>query len=280
MTEKAISEWLMENLVNASIRAGAAAMDIYRSREPIDVSLKSDKSPLTEADRMAHKTIKEYLGATRIPILSEEGREMLYDERRNWELFWLVDPLDGTHEFIERTDEFTINIALMYNKKCVGAAIYVPCTKKLYIASRDTGASLCCDVEPSHDAAYTFEQIQNASQSLPLKRAERKAPIVAISRLHNTPETFTHIESLREKHPDLTIVEQGSSFKFCMLAEGSADYYIRTSTTYEWDTAAGELILAEAGGETRSFPDGEAILYNKENLENPWFTARSPLCTL
>ncbi len=276
MTEKAIGEWLMENMVNAAVKAGAAAMDIYQSVGPIDVELKSDKSPLTEADRVAHNSIKESLGATRIPILSEEGRQMRYEERCNWELFWLVDPLDGTHEFIERTDEFTINIALMSNNQCVGAALYVPCHQKLYLAARGKGAYLCCGIAPSSDADYNYQDILNISQSLPLSTESRSVPIVAISRLHNTPETFEHIDRIKQSHPNLEVIEQGSSYKFCMLAEGSADYYVRTSTTYEWDTAAGELILSEAGGGVQAIPSGEGFLYNKEQLENPWFTAYSP----
>ncbi len=277
MIEKDVAEWLIESMANAAIVAGAATMQVYRSVGPIDVSLKSDKTPLTEADRAAHNIIKESLGSTRIPILSEEGREMRYDERRNWELFWLVDPLDGTHEFIERSDEFTINIALMAENRCMASAVYVPCLKRLYLAARDRGSFVCLDIEPTFDAEYKYADIVAAAHQLPLIKEPRETPVVAISRAHNTPETFTYIDHVREQFPDLAIVEQGSSYKFCMLAEGVVDYYVRTSTTYEWDTAAGELILSEAGGATFALPDGGEMIYNKEELENPWFAARSSI---
>lgn len=265
----------MSNMVNAAIRGGAAAMSIYNSAEPFDISLKQDQTPLIEADKMAHTAIKEYLGRTRIPILSEEGREMRFEERCNWELFWLVDPLDGTHEFIERTDEFTVNIALMESNVCVGAAIYLPCQRTLYLAGKSGGAYLWSEVEPQHDAEHEYASIAEHFKALPTHPKSERAPIVAISRLHSTEDTHRHIEELRSKYPDLKVVEQGSSYKFCMLAEGAADYYVRTSTTYEWDTAAGELILAEAGGTTMAMHDGSAFIYNKEDLENPWFVARS-----
>ena len=117
--------YLLPPLFNAAVRAGAAIMGVYKNRDDYDISLKTDHTPITIADRLAHKTIREYLGPTRIPILSEEGREMRYDERRNWELYWLVDPLDGTVEFIKGNNEFTVNIALMENNVCMGAVVYV-----------------------------------------------------------------------------------------------------------------------------------------------------------
>ena len=233
MINDKVRMYLLPPLFNAAVRAGASIMNIYKNLDDYDISLKDDKTPITLADRLAHKTIREYLGRTRIPILSEEGREMRYDERRNWELYWLVDPLDGTVEFIKGNNEFTVNIALMENNVCMGAVIYVPYFEKMYVAGRDSGS-------------YVKE----------------------------------HIARLREAHPDLEIVEQGSSYKFCLLAEGKVDYYVRTTHTYEWDTAAGELILAEAGGRTRTLPDDRELLYNEEDLRNPWFVCRSKHCKI
>ena len=126
-----VREYLLPCAFNAAVRAGAEIMKVYNNSEPYDIEVKSDKTPLTIADRLAHNKIKEVLGETRIPILSEEGREMLYDERKNWDMFWLVDPLDGTVEFIKRNNEFTVNIALMMNNECVGAVIYVPYLQKV-----------------------------------------------------------------------------------------------------------------------------------------------------
>ena len=120
MLDNELKSYLLPNLFNAAVRAGAAIMQVYKNKEDYDISIKSDKTPITVADRRAHETIKTYLGPTRIPILSEEGREMRYEERCNWELFWLVDPLDGTVEFIKGNNEFTVNIALMENNVCMG----------------------------------------------------------------------------------------------------------------------------------------------------------------
>lgn len=279
MTDDKVRMYLLPPLFNAAVRAGAAIMRIYKNRDDYDISLKSDRTPITLADRLAHRVIREYLGPTRIPVLSEEGREMLYDERRNWELYWLVDPLDGTVEFIKGNNEFTVNIALMENNRCKGAVIYVPYYNKMYVAGRGEGAFLKEGVVPDADAEYAYDEIVAGRRPLPLEAAAPHGRLrVAVSRSHQTEETREHIERLRRQHPDLEIVEQGSSYKFCMLAEGRVDYYVRTSDTYEWDTAAGELILAEAGGSTRTLPHDGALRYNEEDLRNPWFVCRSKFC--
>ena len=273
MIERSIIEYLLAEQFNAAVRAGAVIMSIYKHSDDYDISLKSDHTPITIADRMAHATIKEALGRTRIPILSEEGREMLYEERKNWELFWLVDPLDGTVEFIKGNNEFTVNIALMENNHCITSVVYVPYHHKMYVAERDGGAWLITDIEASAEASYSYDDIASRRQSLPLATSSHTTFRVAVSRSHQTSETHQHIEELRTTHPNLEIIEQGSSYKFCLLAEGTVDYYVRTSTTSEWDTAAGELLLHEAGGVTLSYPSNEALRYNKEELDNPWFIA-------
>ena len=272
MIDDKIREYLLCEQFNAAVRAGAEIMKIYKSSD-YDIALKSDHTPITIADRMAHNSIKASLGATRIPILSEEGRSMLYEERCNWELFWLVDPLDGTVEFIKGNNEFTVNIALMKDNICVSAIIYVPYHHKIYIAERGRGAWVMCDVAPDGDATYSYDDIKRLKEALPLASAAHDTYRVAVSRSHQTAETHAHIETLRANHPTLEVIEQGSSYKFCLLAEGSVDYYVRTTTTSEWDTAAGELILAEAGGTTLAYDTGAPLLYNKESLDNPWFIA-------
>ena len=256
-------------------------MRIYEHRDDYDLS-KYDGNfrSITAADRAAHEAIKRTLGQTRIPILSEDGREMHYEERCNWELFWLVDPLDGTREFIAGNNEFTINIALMENNVCAAAVIYVPYLHKIYFADRGFGSYVRDRVEPSADAAYTFDEIKQGACRLPLVAERHAHPLIAISRSHNTPETFAHVEALRRRYPDAQVIEQGSSYKFCLLAEGRVDYYVRTTHTYEWDTAAGELILAEAGGTTRSLPGDAELRYNEADLHNPWFVCRSKYCEL
>lgn len=270
MIEQQLREYLLPYAFNAAVRAGAEIMKIYNS-DSYNIEVKSDNTPLTIADRLAHNKIKEVLGATRIPILSEEGRAMLYEERKNWEMFWLVDPLDGTIEFIKRNNEFTVNIALMADNECIGAIVYVPYLGKVYFAERGFGAMLIEGIAPDEQANYTNGEIRAHSKMLPLTTSTHDKFRIAVSRSHQTAETAQYIDQMREKHPDIEIVEQGSSYKFCLLAEGVIDYYPRTTTTYEWDTAAAELILREAGGEVRSLPDKQPLRYNKENLNNPWF---------
>ncbi len=267
MLDSNLTRQLLSHLYNATLRAGAAIMEVYGTQPP----------PFEHANRRAHEVIKGYLGPTRIPILSEEGREMVFDERRNWELYWLVDPLDGTHEFIKGSGEFTVNIALMQDKEAVAGAIYVPCLEKVYLAwhgpQDDRGAFVKEGVKPDADAAWTFDEIEKGLHRLPLKNGETRPVKVALSRSHQSPETHAYVDDLRAKHPDLQVVEQGSSYKFCLLAEGAVDIYPRTTDTYEWDTAAGELILREAGGHTAAIHSGEPLKYNEEILVNPHFLA-------
>ena len=281
MLSEQIKRFLRPHTFNAAVRAGAAVMRIYEHRDDYDLS-KYDGNfrSITAADRAAHEAIKRTLGQTRIPILSEDGREMHYEERCNWELFWLVDPLDGTREFIAGNNEFTINIALMENNVCAAAVIYVPYLHKIYFADRGFGSYVRDGVEPSADAAYTFDEIKQGARRLPLVAERHAHPLIAISRSHNTPETFAHVEALRRRYPDAQVIEQGSSYKFCLLAEGRVDYYVRTTHTYEWDTAAGELILAEAGGRLEALADGAAFRYNKRDLQNPWFVCRAHNCAI
>ena len=281
MLSEQIKRFLLPHTFNAAVRAGAAVMRIYEHRDDYDLS-KYDGNfrSITAADRAAHEAIKRTLGQTRIPILSEDGREMHYEERCNWELFWLVDPLDGTREFIAGNNEFTINIALMENNVCAAAVIYVPYLHKIYFADRGFGSYVRDGVEPSADAAYTFDKIKQGARRLPLVAERHAHPLIAISRSHNTPETFAHVEALRRRYPDAQVIEQGSSYKFCLLAEGRVDYYVRTTHTYEWDTAAGELILAEAGGRLEALADGAAFRYNKRDLQNPWFVCRAHNCAI
>ena len=268
-------EYLVPKAYNAALRAGAAILEVYRRKEDYGVDLKRDLTPVTEADRKAHAVIKEYLGHTHVPMLSEEGREMRFDERRDWDMFWLVDPLDGTKEFIKGNNEFTVNIALVVNNRPVVGVIYVPYFSKVYFCEKGHGSFMKTGVAPDPAAEFTYDDVLAGAVRLPLKR-ERNNPLrIAVSRSHRNAETEKHIAALRELHPDAEIVEQGSSYKFCMLAEGEVDYYARTSNPYEWDTAAGEIILSDTGGTTKSLPELGKFAYNKESLLNPWFVCRS-----
>ena len=271
MIENHIKEYLLPCAFNAAVRAGAEIMKVYNNSNDYGIEVKSDNTPLTIADRLAHNKIKEVLGETRIPVLSEEGREMCYDERKNWDMFWLIDPLDGTIEFIKRNNEFTVNIALMADNKCIGAVVYVPYLGKVYFAEQGGGAMLIQGIEPSESANYSNEDIRKQAQTLPLSSQQHDTFRIAVSRSHQTAETKEYVDKMRQKHNDIEVIEQGSSYKFCLLAEGAIDYYPRTTTTYEWDTAAAELILVEAGGTVRTLPDHSSLRYNKADLHNPWF---------
>jgi 3'(2'), 5'-bisphosphate nucleotidase len=268
-------ELLVPKAYNAALRAGAVILDVYRRKGDYDVDLKRDHTPITEADRRAHATIKEYLGPTHIPMLSEEGREMRFDERRDWDMFWLVDPLDGTKEFIKGNNEFTVNIALVVNNRPVVGVIYVPYFNKIYFCEKGHGSFMKRDVAPDPAAEFSYEEVFAGAVELPLRR-ERNNPLrIGVSRSHRNDDTERYIADMRERFPDAVVVEQGSSYKFCMLAEGEIDFYPRTSDTYEWDTAAGEIILSDTGGTTKSLPDLGKFAYNKESLLNPWFVCRS-----
>ena len=275
MITKQQREYLLPKAYNAAVRAGAVIIDIYLGEEKRDVGLKSDHTPITIADRRSHESIKHYLGQTRIPILSEEGREMLYSERKDWDLFWLVDPLDGTKEFIKGNGEFTVNIALMVDKCPVLGVVYVPFLHKIYFCDDEAGAFRRSGVAPDPEAEYAYGDVFSGTEPLPVASGANSPIRIAVSRSHNTPETFARIDEIKRCYPDAVTVEQGSSYKFCLIAEGSVDYYVRTSDTYEWDTAAGEAILARAGGRTLSLPGMTSLEYNKESLLNPHFCCRS-----
>ncbi len=262
-------DFLLINAYNAAVRSGALVLDIFKKQK---ASLGA--KPLTMADAVSHEQIKSYLGQTRIPMLSAEGRDLLYQERCNWDLFWMVDPLDGTREFVRGNGEFTVNIALMYNNSPLIGIIYVPYINKFYFAVEGKGAYLKFPLTPRPDFESSLETLWKDARPLPTCDCANDPRCVAISRSHNTPETFEYVERFKTLYPDAKVVEQGSSYKFCLLAEGLVDYYVRTSETYEWDTAAGELILREAGGSTLSL-DGKEFTYNKESLSNPHFECKN-----
>ncbi len=269
-------DFLFPRAYNAALRAGAAILDIYnKGAAEYEISIKSDHTPLTEADSRAHRIIKEHLGRTHVPVLSEEGRAMLYQERKAWDLFWLVDPLDGTKEFIKGNGEFTVNIALMAENRPVLAVVYVPYIGKMYFAAEGIGSFLREGLYPDQSADHGMDGILAGAVPLPIAHGLNKPLRVAVSRSHTTPETFAAIDRLRGDYPDPEIIYQGSSYKFGLLAEGAVDYYVRTTPTMEWDTAAGELVLELAGGSTHSFPGGEPLKYNEKSLVNPGFECRS-----
>jgi 3'(2'), 5'-bisphosphate nucleotidase len=215
--------------------------------------------------------------AGKLPILSEEGRDILYAERKAWEHYWLVDPLDGTKEFIKRNGEFTVNIALMHRDRPVMGVILVPVKDILYFAAEGTGAFRLSGTSAlkSH---LSFEELKGAAARLPLKTTAEARTFTAIaSRSHMSGETSSFLDELKTEHGGIEIVSAGSSLKFCLVAEGAADIYPRFAPTMEWDTAAGQAIVEQAGGSVLQYGTGEPLRYNKENLLNPWFIVRRSL---
>jgi 3'(2'), 5'-bisphosphate nucleotidase len=260
---------LLSTAISAAVRAGYKIMEVYSS-DDFQVNLKSDRTPLTLADRLAHEEIKNSLTKTFIPVLSEEGRNIVYEERKGWDYFWVVDPLDGTKEFIKRNGEFTVNIALVFEQYPVAGVIYVPVTGKLYYSIKNEGSFMVSSLTASPNYETTFEDLQSQSLKLPLP-VERESIVVVESRSHSTPETIQYINNLSERYSKLELLPIGSSLKMCMIAEGKADLYPRLSLSSEWDTAAGQAIVEGAGFKVITYETGERLSYNKEDLVNPWF---------
>lgn len=250
---------LVNLAVNASVEAGAAIMKIYSAAD-FGVEMKSDNSPLTLADSAAHKVIVSHLEKTGIPILSEESDEIVaFEQRKNWKQLWVVDPLDGTKEFIKRNGEFTVNIALVENGVPVFGVIYVPARDELYFSVPGEGA-------------YLRRSGSSSDERLPAQQLPSAFTIVG-SRSHSSPETEAYIEEMKAIHGEVDFAASGSSLKFCLLAEGKAHSYPRFAPTMEWDTAAGHAILVAAGGNIVVWPEKTPLIYNREQLRNPWFLA-------
>lgn len=260
--------------IRAALHAGRDIMRIYTDpRQDFGIERKADNSPLTLADKAAHRRIVEYLAPTDIPILSEEGAHLPYAERQAWQRFWLVDPLDGTKEFIKKNGEFTVNIALVVSQKAHMGVIYVPAQRVLYFADPLIGAYRLDDIVDL-PADVRLPELIGRARRLPLEGADARPYTIVASRSHLSAETQQFIDEARLQHPDLVTASSGSSLKLCLVAEGRADVYPRYAPTMEWDTAAGHAIACSAGrGVYRA--DGEGQLrYNKADLHNPWFIVR------
>jgi 3'(2'), 5'-bisphosphate nucleotidase len=266
----------------AAIEAGRAILDVYRSSD-FKVEEKADKSPLTLADKRSHEIIVKHLGKLDVPILSEEGKDISYKERKRWETYWLIDPLDGTKEFIKKNGEFTVNIAIIRDRKPAAGVIYVPDKNVLYFALKNQGSfkidsgdsikQLETDlIEPRKEKiAEVFDSIIAASAKLPVIHLPARPFTIIGSRSHASPELEAFVEEKRQEHGEVEFISAGSSLKLCLVAEGKADIYPRTGPTMEWDTAAGQAIAENAGCKVLQYDTIEPLIYNKENLLNPWF---------
>ncbi|WP_294471787.1 3'(2'),5'-bisphosphate nucleotidase CysQ [uncultured Bacteroides sp.] len=258
--------------IDAALKAGEEILSIYDDpASDFEIERKADNSPLTIADRKAHEAIVAILNDTPFPVLSEEGKHLDYEVRRKWNTLWIVDPLDGTKEFIKRNGEFTVNIALVQDFVPVFGVIYVPVKKELYFAVEGVGAYKISSAKVHlKDGELTLEQLIEDAERMPLEQARNHFVVVA-SRSHLSPETETYIADLKKKHGDVEMISSGSSIKICLVAEGNADVYPRFAPTMEWDTAAGHAIARAAGMEVYQAGKDEPLRYNKENLLNPWF---------
>jgi 3'(2'), 5'-bisphosphate nucleotidase len=248
---------LLPPAIRAAERASLEILDVYNSGD-FQTEAKGDNSPLTLADKRAHQHISEILKATNLPILSEEGKSIPYKERKNWDYFWMVDPLDGTKEFIKRNGEFTINIALIHKNSPILGVVAVPVSGEIFYAAKNQGAWLKKDGKEVRLPKRTRTEI-----SQPGLR-------VVASRSHMNEETQAFINILK----DPVLVSKGSSLKFMLLAEGKADVYPRYAPTMEWDTAAAHAIVSEVGMRVIQADSGETLIYNKETLLNPYFLVR------
>jgi len=266
------SKDLLLDAVHASLRAGEEILEVYNSGD-YEVQFKEDESPLTLADRKADNLISEMLSVSGIPYFSEEGKKTPFKERTGWEKYWLVDPLDGTKEFIKKNGEFTVNIALIEKQTPVMGVVFVPVLKQLYFAEKQTGSYTIENV-PEKEFFSSFAKLMAKAKRIESNRVIENFRIVG-SRSHLSLETNGYFKKLQQQYGEAEIVTKGSSLKICLVAEGKADIYPRLGPTMEWDTAAGHAIAMYAGCSVLQFDSGESLVYNKPDMLNPWFVVRS-----
>lgn len=256
----------INDVLAIAFEAGKKILDIYHA-DTFEVDVKSDASPVTIADKTAHHYIYEQLISrySNIPIISEEGTIPDFEARAAWRYAWLVDPLDGTKEFIKKNDEFTVNIGLIDNGTPVLGVIYIPAQDVIYFASRDIGA-----YKLTHcTQAFTQQDVLQQAQKLPLTKQHEGVRVV-VSRSHSSAETESYLNELAQQHAVVETIASGSSIKMCLVAEGTADIYPRLSYSMEWDSAAGEAITRYSGAQVEVYPTKMPMQYNKENLKNPF----------
>tara|TARA_B100001971_G_scaffold129103_1_gene119112 strand:- start:168072 stop:168833 length:762 start_codon:yes stop_codon:yes gene_type:complete len=251
---------MIENLISIAKDAGAEILKIY-SKDDFEKSIKEDNSPLTEADLASNKVICESLKKLypEIPILSEEIKQAPYDTRKEWSEFFLIDPLDGTKEFIKRNGEFTVNIALIKNGVPVMGVVYAPVKDILYYNTNE-------------NTAYRVEAGEKLQ--IPNDKFIPKQYTVVASRSHMSDETKEYMQSLEAEHGEVEVISMGSSFKLCLVAEGSAHEYPRLAPTSEWDIGAAHAIVLASGGDVVDFNTRKRVQYNKENILNPFFLVK------
>ena len=267
---------MLNKLQEIAYQAGQAIMEIYNS-EDFSVEIKGDGSPLTRADKAAHLVIAEGLKKhfPEIPVLSEEGKNIPYDTRKNWKSFFLVDPLDGTKEFIKRNGEFTVNIALIEKGNPIAGVVYAPVLGLLYGCSPGEGLEVRklggLVKETNRLGEDHKHQNQNPKTDTPTPQHPNTPYKIVASRSHNNELTEAFIEEKHRLHGDVELVPMGSSLKICLVAEGKADVYPRLGPTMEWDTAAAHAVALAARCSVLEYESNTPLKYNKESLLNPFF---------
>tara|TARA_Y100000996_G_C22539859_1_gene649603 strand:- start:1269 stop:2069 length:801 start_codon:yes stop_codon:yes gene_type:complete len=249
---------VLEDLIDISRKAGNEILDVYKAS--FEITLKEDLSPLTDADRRANAVITSMLESLypEIPILSEEGKKINYEDRGDWDLFWLVDPLDGTKEFVKRNGEFTVNIALIKDGLPIAGIVYAPTKETYWYGAEGLG---------SYKMSENFPPIRISVEN------NIDSPIrIVSSRSHPSPK----LELYLSRFDDYEMVNMGSSLKICLVADSSAHIYPRLGPTMEWDSGAGHAVLKFAGGELIDRETGKELIYNKEILKNPDFICYGP----
>jgi 3'(2'), 5'-bisphosphate nucleotidase len=251
--------------VKASILAGIETLRFYK--KDIDIEFKDDNSPITLADNYSNNTILKQLLPYKIPILSEESDQKIYSERKQWSRYWLIDPLDGTKEFINKSDEYTVNIALMDSNYPILGVVFAPAKDLLFYGSDSSGAY---KVEKVSEKSVNDLFNDNHREKLP-NHHDNSFPVLVCSKSHLNTETARFIERIEKCVGNIKTENYGSSLKLCMVAEGSADIYPRLGPTMEWDTAASNAIIEASGMTILQYPQMKKMEYNKENLLNPYF---------
>lgn len=264
-----LNEQLLEMAIRSCLNAGEKILEVYE--KPFRVNYKDDKSPVTQADLQASKVITKELEKTGIPIISEEENIPEYETRKNFTRLWLVDPLDGTKEFVKKNGEFSVNVGLIENDFPLLGVVYMPVLKEIYFATPSIGAyKTPHDVFAQHDVKkFSLTELISHSKKLPFQK-QNTYTIVA-SRSHLSKDTFAHLQKMKLQKGETNIVYSGSSVKMCWVAEGKADEYPRFGRTMEWDTAAGQAVVECAGGTFINMETKQRLSYNKLSLENPEF---------
>lgn len=269
----------LHTAIAAVLEAGKAILEIYRS-DDFGIEIKADNSPLTKADLASHHIIKSHLEATDIPVLSEEGATIPYGVRKSWKYLWIVDPIDGTKEFIKRNGEFTVNIALIENQVPVLGVIFVPVSGALYFSwSPGLNSTFGTTINPG---AYKVMVHRKEAIDYWIDRAEKlplphgpEAFTLLVSRSHPSKKTEAFIHDMRKKHGAVELMARGSSLKFCLIAEGKAHCYPKFGPIMEWDTAAGQAICEQAGAQVLDWVSKKPLQYNKKSLYSNWFVVQN-----